>query len=239
MSQIRSNASTACTSFLATFSSATEIHHISTSSTTPAIPKIRPLIVPTAHAILPYAPSIFSSINALTLTSLLSAPSIPALLRECHRVLTPEGVLHLTVLDPAPVSSTMGPSLRAWLEENLLLNLETQFRCASPSRLLPIWLHDAGFRSQDERARVSKIRFWALGRGEGGFSGGEEEDGGIEPSVELGNLTAVVGRMLWREIWGNYVVGDRWWWEDENIVDECARMGTRWECSVLEIVKMV
>lgn len=50
-------------------------------------------------------------------------------------------------------------------------------------------------------------------------------------------LKSIVGRMLWKEMWGSYVQGDKWWWEDERIVEECERMGTVWEYAVIEAVK--
>jgi len=154
-------------------------------------------------------------------------------------VLSPEGTLHLTIMDPSPVVSTSGPCLRRWLDNNLLLNLETQFRCTTPSRLLPIWLQDAGFSREPPPgglATLTKVRFWAVGRGEGGFADAAD---GNDAAKEMSQLTAVVGRMLWREIWGNFVVGDKWWWEDEEIVDECATLGTRWDCLVMTAVKRV
>jgi hypothetical protein len=142
-------------------------------------------------------------------------------------------------MDPCPVACTTGPKLRAWLDEHLLLNLETQFRCVNPGRLIPIWLYDAGFSCTSLHAKVYKLRFWALGVGEAGF--GEEgipkDKGDAAVARELGQLTATVGRMLWREMWGNFVKGSKWWWEDESVVEECARLGTRWECSILEAVK--
>jgi hypothetical protein len=49
-------------------------------------------------------------------------------------------------------------------------------------------------------------------------------------------LKSVVGRMLWKEMWGSYVEGD-WWWDDESVVDECERMGTCWEYVIIEAVK--
>jgi hypothetical protein len=52
-------------------------------------------------------------------------------------------------------------------------------------------------------------------------------------------LKSVLGRMLWREMWGAYVEGRSWWWEDVGIVEECERMGTCWEYAVIEAVKEV
>lgn len=50
-------------------------------------------------------------------------------------------------------------------------------------------------------------------------------------------LKSVVGRMLWKEIWGSYVQADRWWWEDTSIIEECEKMGTCWEYAVIQAVK--
>ncbi|KAI9742801.1 MAG: hypothetical protein M1818_003530 [Claussenomyces sp. TS43310] len=228
----------ACASFLATYSPANEVHSLTTSSPVSpiAISHIRPATATKSHAILPYASSVFTSIHSSSLPATLPSPSIPSLLRECHRVLIPNGTLHLTLMDPRPPSSCTGLHLRRWLDKHLLLNLETQFRCSKPSRLFPIWLHDAGFACAAKSAgtKVSKLRFWAVGRGEGGFVDPADGDAAAK---ELSQLNAVVGRMLWRELWGNYVVGDKWWWEDDQVVEECASMGTRWDCLILEVVK--
>lgn len=50
-------------------------------------------------------------------------------------------------------------------------------------------------------------------------------------------LKSVVGRMMWKEMWGPYVQAGTWWWEDESVVEECERMQTCWEYSIIEAVK--
>jgi hypothetical protein len=50
-------------------------------------------------------------------------------------------------------------------------------------------------------------------------------------------LKSVVGRMIWKEIWGPFVEGGKWWWEDEAVVEECERMQTTWEYAIIEAVK--
>jgi hypothetical protein len=98
-----------------------------------------------------------------------------------------------------------------------VLNLEKHFRCMSPGRLLPIWLKDARFS-----CRATVIKFRATGEGEGDHA----------------ELTAVIGKMLWKEMWGGFLDGKKWWWDDEAVMEECDRMETRWECSLVEAVKM-
>lgn len=93
----------------------------------------------------------------------------------------------------------------------------------SPGRLIPAWLQEAGFLcSIDDAAQFTILRFPALER--------KDDDAGAE-------LTAVVGRMLWKEMWGEYVQGEKWWWEDDGVLRECEKFGTRWECAVVEAVK--
>ncbi|KAG4429533.1 hypothetical protein IFR05_014982 [Cadophora sp. M221] len=163
------------------------------------------------------------------------------------------GVLHLTILDPSPLPATLGPRLRSWLDSYLILHLERQFRCLNPSRLFPVWLLDAGLRG--EGSTIVNVRFFASvsSNGSGNCisnsissarSGGGSENGNgnwkrdeDEAENTKQELKSIVGRMLWKEMWGSYVQGDKWWWEDERIVEECERMGTVWEYAVIEAVK--
>jgi hypothetical protein len=49
----------------------------------------------------------------------------------------------------------------------------------------------------------------------------------------------MVGRMLWKEMWGSFVEGDEWWWDDKSVIEECERIGTCWEYTMIEAVKEV
>lgn len=127
--------------------------------------------------------------------------------------------LHLTILDSYPLPQTMGPLLQHWLTTNLLLNLEINFRCLSPGRLIPLWLQKAGFRVEGN----CQVRQ---------FLGTKTND--QEQIVEAGDRVAIeleveVGRRLWWMVWGPFVQERVRWWDDEEIVKECERMGTVWE----------
>ncbi|KAK0109916.1 hypothetical protein ONS95_002587 [Cadophora gregata] len=149
------------------------------------------------------------------------------------------GTLHLTILDPSPLPATLGPRLREWLDNYLILHLEKHFRCLNPSRLFPVWLSDAGLRS--EGSTIVNVRFFAAVNvpkpGLACANGGITTDGMEEVDNTKQELKSIVGRMLWKEMWGSYVQGDKWWWEDESILEECDRMGTVWEYAVIEAVK--
>lgn len=236
----------ASASFLSALNAEKQIHHISTNPLSPrSYPNIHPLAVPGPTSQLSYASNIFVAIHSLGLPSLLPSSSIPTILKECHRTLTSSrtpisetpasptspsgfatihpGILHLTILDSSPVPSSLGPRLRAWLDSHLNVNLEKQFRCLNPTRLFPLWLADAGLWA--EGSCTSSLKFLACV----GSVNGEEQ-------VEW-QLKSIIGRMLWKEMWGSYVEGDKWWWDDAAIVEECERMGTCWAGSIIEAVK--
>lgn len=135
--------------------------------------------------------------------------------------------------------------MRAWLDENLLFNLEKNFRCMTPSKLFPIWLADACLRG--EGSTITTVKFFAIpptqvkdkeahARWEYGNNTTNENppDGRGATRVEL---RSIVGRMLWKEVWGSYITADKWWWEDPACIEECTTMGTFWEYSLIEAVK--
>lgn len=95
----------------------------------------------------------------------------------------------------------------------------------SPGRLLPVWLRAAGFSYEDDGSQVTVMKLAAVGH--------EKVDG------ELAELSALVGRMLWKEIWGGYVEGKGWWWEDTEVLEECKELGTTWECVLVKAVKWI
>ncbi|KAG9244421.1 hypothetical protein BJ878DRAFT_550486 [Calycina marina] len=241
----------ACASMLSTmYPIGSKTHHLSMHppSSIEQTSHLHTLIVTIVTTTLPYAPSTFTTISSLRLPMIVPASSIPSMLGECHRVLNNGGTLQLTVIDPLPIATTMGPKMRVWLEDHLLLKLETQFRCLKPGKLMPIWLADAGFRTAprfdnqgatvcatETSSKTSPVRtgfsFRAIGRGEGGYRGSSR----AKDQVDM--LASTVGRMLWKEIYGPYVGGQIWWWEDEHVVDECYNMGTKWDVTIIEAIK--
>ncbi|RYO84603.1 hypothetical protein DL766_009820 [Monosporascus sp. MC13-8B] len=44
-------------------------------------------------------------------------------------------------------------------------------------------------------------------------------------------------KKLWQEVWGRFVRADRWWWDEEDIMQECKEYGTTWEYSHIVAAK--
>jgi len=133
--------------------------------------------------------------------------------------------------------------MREWLDTHLVLELERKFRCLNPCRLVPGWLADAGFApcAPSGPSTVLQVRFAAATRTAlaGSYSRGAA--GGAE--AEIGEeLRAVVGRRLWEECWGRFCVdadsaGASRWWDDRQVMEECAEMRTMWEILIVDAGK--
>lgn len=127
--------------------------------------------------------------------------------------------------------------MRAWLQEHLLINLERHFKCTNPSRLFPEWMGDAGLRGQGSTLTTSK--FYAVSASI--RSEADDSDPFIDriPSERevKAEVRSIIGRLLWMEVWGSFVTGDKWWWEDEGCVNECLQLGTVWEYHMIDGVK--
>lgn len=51
-------------------------------------------------------------------------------------------------------------------------------------------------------------------------------------------LRSLVGRMLWREVWGEFVTAKNWWWDDPVCMKECLELGTFWEYHYIQGVRV-
>lgn len=172
----------------------------------------------------------FSAVNCLPIASILPSSDLPRLLQNIFRVLAPGGFLNMVIVDPMP--NPAGPALRKWLDENLIFNLEQQFRCTNPSRNFPVWLLEAGLRAKG--SVITTARFQAI------IPPGDSSSnnsGSVSEGAIMRELRTVIGRMLWREIWGPFVGADKWWWEVPKIVEECVSRDTCWSYSVIAACK--
>lgn len=206
-------------------------------------PNIHPTTCPAVSVSgISLAPESFSSVSCIPIVSILPSSEIPRLLQKVHHVLAPGGYLHLVVIDPWPVMSSMGPMLQRWIDENLIFNLELQFRCTHPSRMFPVWLEDACLRAPG--STITHTRFSAIPQSYDPPPGGESDgasarskDSAEEEAAIKKELRTTVGRMLWQEIWGPFATGENWWWDDPDIVDECVERQTHWEYKIIAACK--
>jgi hypothetical protein len=228
----------ATASYLAALYPKAQVTHI---APVPLSHRLFPNIVPhyspvSSKAVLSLAQGAFTSVYCHAMPALIPSQDIPQLLKGINGCLVPKGTLRLTLIDPLPIASTMGPILRAWLNENLMANLETKFRCINPSKVFPHWL--SGARLRGDGSIITKIRFRAVSSNL--RSGPEMMDRADTKKADRllkNELRTVVGRMLWQEVWGSYVNGASWWWETPGCLEECASYGTLWEYRLIEAVK--
>lgn len=173
----------------------------------------------------PYAALSFNHIRASSLPSLIPSVKLVQVFKECHRLLAPGGILEVRIMDASPNRKVTGPKLRVWMEDRLSLNLEKSFRCSRPCMLIPSWVKDAGFSllNNPPATMTQTLRLRTAFDSENGTVNDE--------------LSTMVGRALWKDIWGDLVEDKpgepRWWWEDEEIVKECLERKTVFECGTL------
>ncbi|KAJ3535127.1 hypothetical protein NM208_g6462 [Fusarium decemcellulare] len=216
-----------------------QIYHMSAAPLSHAkFPNINPVVVPlVSPSIFPVAQDLFETVYSLSLPAMCPSTDIPGVLRNISKCLRQRGSLQLTLVDPLPCAGTLGHRMRTWLEEHLLINLERQFRCINPSRLFPEWLGDASLRGQG--STLTRSKFYAIPESVRYMTQETDPfiDHGHSESAIKAELRTLVGRMLWMEVWGGFVTGEKWWWEDEGCVEECVELGTFWEYHVIEAIR--
>ncbi|POR35730.1 Uncharacterized protein TPAR_04081 [Tolypocladium paradoxum] len=203
-----------------------------------AAPNVHPLSVSAVSpSTFPIPPQLFEAVYSMSLPPLCSSSDLHGILHNVSSCLKPGGTLHLVIIDPLPCAHTMGNKLREWLEQHLLVNLRTQSRCTSPSTLLPRWLGEASLRGAGSTLTAAK--FYASP------DNVRRQQRDPDPAIDRlrteretkAELRSLVGRMLWREVWGDYVTAGSWWWDDAACMDECLELGTFWEYHMIEAVK--
>ncbi|KAG8675975.1 hypothetical protein FPOAC2_02057 [Fusarium poae] len=225
--------------YLAALHPTKQVHHLSAEAlSTVQFSKVHPILVPSmSTSTLPLEKHLFETVYSLSLPSVSPSTEIPGVLKNISKYLRVGGSLHLTLIDPLPCAGTLGHRMRTWLEEHLLINLERHFRCTNPSKLFPDWMGDAGLRGQGSTLTTSK--FYAVSasiRSQVDDSDPFVDKAPSEREIKA-EVRSIIGRLLWMEVWGNFVTGEKWWWEDEGCVNECLQLGTVWDYHVIEGVR--
>ncbi|KAF2762053.1 hypothetical protein EJ05DRAFT_195238 [Pseudovirgaria hyperparasitica] len=204
-----------------------KIKYLSTrqQSTVPLPCNVSYLTVPHAGMTpMPYATTSFDRIRTSCLPSLIPLTKLPPILQECNRILCPGGVMEVRIVPPSPKKETMGPKMTEWMNERLLISLERSFRSLRPALSMPGWLKGAGLIVQ-QPTQVVKL------------------PAATDPATEdVDNvLAAHIARTMWADTWGQHMEDrqdqDRWWWQSEEIVQECVQYGTVFEFETLLAIK--
>lgn len=175
----------------------------------------------------------FDAAYSMLLPSFCRESELSALLHNVNRCLKPKGVFHLMLIDPIPNTSALGEEMRRWLTENLLRNLRQKSHCLHPSGRIPKLLGEASLRGIGSTLTTTK--FYANPENVYSCSMGDlRYDAGKRCRAEL---RSIVGRMLWREVWGDFVTASSWWWDDPACLQECLELGTYWEYYSIVAVK--
>ncbi|XP_044721901.1 uncharacterized protein HRG_04816 [Hirsutella rhossiliensis] len=202
------------------------------------LPNVQPLFVSTTSpSTFPIPPGLFEAVHALSLPSLCSSQDLRGIMQNVSSSLKPGGTFYLVVINPLPCVDTLGRRLRMWLEEHLVANLEKKSRCTNPTAQLPRWLGEVSLRGAG--SILTAVKFYATAENV------RRMPRDPDPAVEKlyaerktkAELRSLVGRMLWRTVWGEHVTANSWWWDDRACVDECVELGTFWEYQLIEAVK--
>ncbi|KIE00472.1 hypothetical protein MAJ_03710, partial [Metarhizium majus ARSEF 297] len=214
------------------------IHHLSDNPlSSDSAPNIWAVYSPDAVSPFPGPLRNFDAAYSMTLPSLCRESDIPAVLNNVNKCLRSGGVYHLLLIDPIPNTDALGKNMRAWFRNNLLQKLRQQSRCLTPSYIFPKALGESSLRGHGSTLTTTK--FYAnpqniCRRQDETDDEAKREREGKETRAEL---RSIVGRMLWREVWGEFVTSDTWWWEDPDCMRECLELGTFWEYYSIQAVK--
>jgi hypothetical protein len=121
-------------------------------------------------------------------------------------------MLEMRVVDPTPVD--MGPNTARWVESELLVGLESDFKCTRPAVMVPVWAREAGLE---------------LMEGDG-FGFHEFRACVGEGATAEERLSVEVGRMLAR---CQFPSVKTWFWEIETCRAECLDRATRFRVTTV------
>ncbi|KAG5968203.1 hypothetical protein E4U57_007150 [Claviceps arundinis] len=224
--------------YLAAFWPHKDVHHLSDRPLSfKAAPNLHAIFKPSICTPFPELADSFDAVHSMLLPALCKASEMPGVLHNIHKCLKPGGSLNLIVIDSIPHVDAFGAKMRAWFMENLVLNIRQQSRSINPSLILPDLLSKASLRATG--SVLTTTQFYANPQNIGRH--GAELDGtarSVNEDKELrAELRSIAGRILWKEVWGQFVTSDTWWWEEADCMQECLELGTFWEYHFVQAVK--
>ncbi|KAG5929039.1 hypothetical protein E4U42_007350 [Claviceps africana] len=218
-----------------------DVHHLSDRPLSfKAAPNLRAIFKPSICTPFPELTATFDTVHSMLLPALCTESEMLPVLHGINKCLKPGGSLHLIVIDSIPHVDAFGAKMRAWFMKNIVLNLQQQSRGLNPSLSLPDLLATASLRGAG--SILTTTQFYANPQNIGRHRvEGVEHDGtskGAREDKEVrAELRSIAGRMLWKEVWGQFVTSDTWWWEEDDCLQECLELGTFWEYHCVQAVK--
>jgi SAM-dependent methyltransferase len=204
---------------------------------------------------LPYGDGSVDIVSSRSIALTLRAHDWPPFLRDCARILKPQGILSISVLDPMPRNA--GPLLQQWTTEYLILGLERRFLATRPAMVIPFWLKDV---SQLTLPHIKTVTYSAVANDD------TDMVDAVSPSLmgisesysgptwvhrrrrsDIQQLGTAVGRHFYQALYKELASEARlrrprisgveyandiihhWWWKDPAIVRECREYGTMFE----------
>ncbi|KAG6023309.1 hypothetical protein E4U19_004451 [Claviceps sp. Clav32 group G5] len=224
--------------YLAAFWPHKDVHHLSDRPLSfKAAPNLHAIFKPSICTPFPELADSFDAVHSMLLPALCKASEMPGVLHNIHKCLKPGGSLNLIVIDSIPHVDAFGAKMRAWFMKNLVLNIRQQSRSINPSLILPDLLSKTSLRATG--SILTTTQFYANPQNIGRH--GVELDGtarSVNEDKELrAELRSIAGRILWKEVWGQFVTSDTWWWEEADCMQECLELGTFWEYHFVQAVK--
>ncbi|KAG5939461.1 hypothetical protein E4U59_003078 [Claviceps monticola] len=224
--------------YLAAFWPHRDVHHLSDRPLSfKAAPNLHAIFKPSICTPFPELADSFDAVHSMLLPALCKASEMPGVLHNIHKCLKPGGSLNLIVIDSIPHVDAFGAKMRAWFMKNLVLNIRQQSRSINPSLVLPDLLSKTSLRATG--SILTTTQFYAnpqnIGRHEVELDGTAKS---VNEDKELrAELRSIAGRVLWKEVWGQFVTSDTWWWEEADCMQECLELGTFWEYHFVQAVK--
>jgi SAM-dependent methyltransferase len=204
---------------------------------------------------LPYEDGSVDIASSRSIASTLRSHDWPPFLRDCARVLKPQGTLNISVLDPMPRNA--GPLLQQWTIAYLILGLERRFLATRPAMVMPFWLKDVPKLTPPH---IKTVTFSAVANDDTdlvdavspGLMGISESYSGPTGAhrrrrSDIQQLRTAVGRHFYQALYRELAsearlkrpqisgiedtndITHHWWWKDPAIVRECREYGTMFE----------
>jgi ubiquinone/menaquinone biosynthesis C-methylase UbiE len=182
----------------------------STPSLYPAPLNHHPLYVPSASSPLPFPNSYFDAIVSRSISTILDNEEWAPCFYDSMRVLKSGGQLEVLSLD-AHISRE-GPKLSAWVDQHITSRLEAHGLSMQPSDTVLDTMDIVGLEGI-RRARVALPAHSA-------------PSASTRDTIETSRMMTLLGHHFYQNLYARFLHVDRgeeWFWEREDIVEECDR----------------